>query len=124
MTGDRLPAGRLDRRCSGRLVRDNTTRGRGINAGTVFEIPKTGSGYGALITIASFTDFGGGAQSNGAVPAAILLADAAGDLFGTTVYGGLYNDGTVFEIAKTASGYGAPITLSDLQRRQWRQSAV
>jgi uncharacterized repeat protein (TIGR03803 family) len=31
--------------------------------------------------------------------------DANGDLFGVTQPGGASNDGTVFEITKTASGY-------------------
>ena len=33
-----------------------------------------------------------------------LIADAAGDLFGTTSGGGANDDGTVFEIAKTGGG--------------------
>jgi hypothetical protein len=41
-----------------------------------------------------------------------LIADAAGDLFGTTGSGGAYGYGTVFEIAKTGSGYAStPTTL-------------
>ena len=42
-----------------------------------------------------------------------LTIDANGDIFGTTVTGGANNDGTVFEIVKTATGYAsAPITLA------------
>jgi uncharacterized repeat protein (TIGR03803 family) len=38
-----------------------------------------------------------------------LIADAKGDLFGTTVNG---SDGTVFEVVKTAQGYAStPTTL-------------
>ena len=41
-----------------------------------------------------------------------LIADAHGDLFGTTAGGGANGAGTVFEIAKTAAGYAStPITL-------------
>ena len=41
-----------------------------------------------------------------------LIADANGDLFGTTDGGGANGDGTVFEIAKTATGYAStPTTL-------------
>ena len=51
-------------------------------------------------------------RSNGANPYAGLVADANGNLFGTTVDGGANGDGTVFEIAKTATGYAsAPTTL-------------
>jgi uncharacterized repeat protein (TIGR03803 family) len=41
-----------------------------------------------------------------------LIADHNGDLFGTTTGGGANGFGTVFEIAKTASGYAStPTTL-------------
>jgi len=83
-----------------------TGRGGASGAGTVFEIAKTGSGYSAPTTLASFTG------SNGQAPVGGLVADAAGDLFGTTEAGGAYNLGMVFEIAKTGSGYSAPTTLA------------
>jgi uncharacterized repeat protein (TIGR03803 family) len=37
-----------------------------------------------------------------------LIADAKGNLFGTTLDGGAYPYGTVFEIAKTAKAMPAP----------------
>jgi uncharacterized repeat protein (TIGR03803 family) len=41
-----------------------------------------------------------------------LIADDHGDLFGTTALGGANGQGTVFEIAKTATGYASsPTTL-------------
>jgi uncharacterized repeat protein (TIGR03803 family) len=43
--------------------------------------------------------------SDGALPQAGLIADAEGDLFGTTDGGGANNTGTVFELVKTRSGY-------------------
>jgi uncharacterized repeat protein (TIGR03803 family) len=50
--------------------------------------------------------------TNGAFPAGSLIADADGNLFGTTSGGGANNDCTVFEIAKTADGYAStPTTL-------------
>jgi VCBS repeat-containing protein/uncharacterized repeat protein (TIGR03803 family) len=85
-----------------------TTYGGANGAGTVFEIVKTASGYASAITLASFNGSNG---SNGSDPVAGLTADANGDLFGTTEYGGA-GYGTVFEIVKTASGYAStPITL-------------
>jgi uncharacterized repeat protein (TIGR03803 family) len=76
--------------------------------GTVFEIPKTSTGYSTLITLASFN------LANGATPQGTLIADAAGDLFGTTYgVGAINNSGTVFEILKTSTGYAStPITLA------------
>ena len=59
-----------------------------------------------LTTLVSFNG------DNGAYPDGSLIADSSGDLFGTTSYGGAYGDGTVFEIAKTSTGYAsAPTTL-------------
>ena len=83
-----------------------TNEGGANNNGTVFEVAKTSSGYGAPITLASFD------VANGAYPSGGLTIDAAGDLFGTTSEGGANNNGTVFEIAKTSSGYSASITLA------------
>ena len=71
--------------------------------GSVFEIAKTASGYASTPTTLvsfSFSPLGG------------LIIDANGDLFGTTSTGGASGDGTVFEIAMTASGYAStPTTL-------------
>ena len=44
-----------------------------------------------LNTLVSFEGF------DGANPIGGLIADAAGDLFGTTTFGGAYGYGTVFE---------------------------
>src|SRR5882724_9094361 len=86
-----------------------TTAGGGaFGFGTVFEIVKTASGYAsAPTTLVSFN------FTNGGNPFAGLIADANGDLFGTTtIEGGALSFGTVFEIVKTASGYAStPTTL-------------
>ena len=47
-------------------------------------------------------DFGSGAD--GQSPASGLISDAAGNLYGTTTYGGDYQGGTVFELTPTANG--------------------
>ena len=60
-----------------------------------------------LTTLVSFND------ANGAAPDGDLIADANGDLFGTSSGDGGANDGTVFEIVKTAGGYAStPTTLA------------
>jgi uncharacterized repeat protein (TIGR03803 family) len=70
------------------------------NSSTVFEIAKTAGGYASTpTTLTSFDTFAG--------PEAGLIADANGDLFGSTFEGGAGNHGTVFEIAKTAGGYAS-----------------
>lgn len=85
-----------------------TTFGGGASgAGTVYEIVNSGSSYASTPT--TLVSFDG---ADGSEPAAGLVSDSNGDLFGTTVSGGTSGNGTVFEIANTASGYdSAPITL-------------
>jgi uncharacterized repeat protein (TIGR03803 family) len=101
-----LPVGNLIADANGDLF--GTTQNAGAYGdGTVFEIAKTSSGYASTPTI--LVSFSG---TNGVGPDGGLIADANGDLFGTTVDGGASNDGTVFEIPKTASGYAStPTTL-------------
>jgi uncharacterized repeat protein (TIGR03803 family) len=68
------------------------------SGGVVFEIAKTSSGYDSTPTIViNFNGSGDGALG------ANLVADADGDLFGTTQTGGANNTGSVFEI--TNSGF-------------------
>jgi uncharacterized repeat protein (TIGR03803 family) len=65
------------------------------NNDTVFEITKTASGYDSTpVTLVSF---------NGSHPVGSLIADASGNLFGTTTEGGTSGDGTVFEITGVGS---------------------
>jgi uncharacterized repeat protein (TIGR03803 family) len=104
------PEGSLIADANGNLF-GTTAEGGTSNYGSVFEIAKdstTSSGYASTpTTLVSFDD------SDGPFPAADLIADATGNLFGTTLYGGGY--GSVFEIAKdstTSTGYAStPKTL-------------
>jgi uncharacterized repeat protein (TIGR03803 family) len=57
--------------------------------GTVFEIPA------GTHTINNLANFDG---TNGEFPQSGLIADANENLYGTTFYGGAYNDGSVFEL--------------------------
>jgi uncharacterized repeat protein (TIGR03803 family) len=96
------PGGNLFVDANGDLF--GTTASGGANdGGTVFEIAKTPTGYASTpTTLASFAE-------DSAVDG--LIADANGDLFGTTSGGG--SGGTVFEIKKTATGYASsPTTLA------------
>src|SRR5207249_4442414 len=83
-----------------------TFNGGTNNAGTVFEIVKTGGSYASTpTTLVSF--IGGHGE-----PYAGLIADANGDLFGTTLQGGMNNVGTVFEIVNSGGSYAStPTTL-------------
>jgi uncharacterized repeat protein (TIGR03803 family) len=83
-----------------------TAYGGANDAGTVFEIGKTGSGYASTPTVLVRFNY-----ANGSYPFGGMIADANGNLFGTTGYGGANNSGTVFEIAKTAEGYASTPTI-------------
>lgn len=85
-----------------------TEREGADNQGSVFEIARTVSGFAnAPATLASFNGTNGYDVYGG------LIADANGDLFGTTYAGGSDGGGTAFEIIKTASGYDStPTTLA------------
>jgi uncharacterized repeat protein (TIGR03803 family) len=84
-----------------------TAIGGAYGNGNVFEVVKTAHGYAsAPTTLDSFNGI------DGSNPRGSLIADAHGDLLGTTVSGGAYGAGTVFEITKTAHGYAStPMTL-------------
>jgi uncharacterized repeat protein (TIGR03803 family) len=68
--------------------------------GTVFELkpPAAGKKAWTSTVISSF------AGANGAYPYAGLIADSAGNLYGTTSGGGASNLGTVFELIRPAAG--------------------
>jgi uncharacterized repeat protein (TIGR03803 family) len=79
--------------------------------GTVFELtPKTGGGWTEKV-LHSFNQDG----KDGYGPEAGLIFDAAGNLYGTTVYGGIYlvGQGTVFKLTpKTGGGWTEKILSS------------
>ena len=105
-TNGAYPTGSLIADAHGDLF-GTTEAGGANNAGTVFEIVKTATGYASTPT--TLVSFNG---TDGISPGETLIADAHGDLFGTTSAGGANGDGTVFEIAKTATGYAStPTTL-------------
>jgi uncharacterized repeat protein (TIGR03803 family) len=70
-----------------------TVYGGTRGAGTVFKLAPSGSGYAESL----LWSFGGG--QDGAEPYAGLTANAAGTLFGTTLAGGSFSQGAVFQIS-------------------------
>jgi uncharacterized repeat protein (TIGR03803 family) len=76
-----------------------TIDGGAAYSGTVFELsPTPGGGWDETVLYS----FAGG--NDGQSPLAGLVFDGAGNLYGTTVEGGLYNWGTVFKLAPGANG--------------------
>ena len=77
-----------------------TTELGGIHKyGTAFELSPTGGGGWTETVLHSF-----GNGVDGGYPEAGLIFDAAGNLYGTTVYGGIHNSGTVFELTPREGG--------------------
>jgi uncharacterized repeat protein (TIGR03803 family) len=76
-----------------------TSEGGANKLGTVFELtPKTGGVWTEKV----LHSFAGG--KDGTDPAAGLIFDAAGNLYGTTAEGGEYRYGTAFELTPAAGG--------------------
>jgi len=84
-------AGTLLRDASGNLF-GTTYAGGSSNLGTVFEVDATGKA-------SVLHNFAGG--KDGAYPAAGLITDKAGNLYGTTFMGGVHDFGTVFALKKS-----------------------
>lgn len=74
-----------------------TFAGGADNQGVVFKVNTSGH----LTVLHSFT--GGPAGADGAYPFAGLSGDAAGNLYGTTEYGGTAGQGTVFKVDTTGN---------------------
>jgi uncharacterized repeat protein (TIGR03803 family) len=84
-----------------------TTGGGGLGFGTVFEISPNGAGGWIQSVLHSFT---GG--TDGAYPAySPVIFDGAGNLYGTTEWGGAYGYGVVFELSPKGGGNWTEIVL-------------
>lgn len=84
---------------SGGLIRDSgwnlygtTSAGGGARGGTVFKVNRQGQ------EIVLYTFCSQPSCTDGANPAAGVMRDSQGNLYGTTVSGGAYNSGTVFKL--------------------------
>jgi uncharacterized repeat protein (TIGR03803 family) len=87
----------LVRDASGNLY-GTTTRG-GVGAGMVFELVNASGVYSEKV-IYAFT----GAGSDGSTPYTGLILDSFGNLYGTTLYGGI-GAGTVFELSNASGSW-------------------
>jgi len=76
-----------------------TTYGDPYNQGTVFELTPAARGTWTEKVLHTF-----GSGSDGTFPAAGLVLDAAGNLYGTTYEGGTYGLGTAFELTPAGGG--------------------
>jgi uncharacterized repeat protein (TIGR03803 family) len=102
-TGDGFyPGGGLISDAAGNLY--GVTQNGGTNdTGTVFELSPDGAGGWRESVLYSFTG-SRNAGPDGAAPLGGLVFDKAGNLFGTTYFGGVHRDGAVFELSPAAGG--------------------
>jgi hypothetical protein len=75
-----------------------TLEGGSTGNGVAFELAPNPDNTWAETVLHSFCPEGGGCSNDGGNPAAALLMDQAGNLYGTTGYGGAYSGGIVFEL--------------------------
>ena len=69
-----------------------------IGCGVVFKLTPGAGGWRETV-------LHGFRGRDGASPVAGVAIDSAGNLYGTTLYGGIYGDGVVFELAPTPGGW-------------------
>jgi uncharacterized repeat protein (TIGR03803 family) len=77
-------------------------------SGTVFKLTPASSGKWTEQILYNF----GSQNGDGSSPFAGLVADGKGNLFGTTLYGGNGNYGTVFELSPTGSTWKETVLLA------------
>lgn len=86
---------------SGNLYGTTEYGGDTNNDGTVFELVDSSGSYTEKV----LHTFSG---NDGSLPYASLIADASGNLYGTTIQGGEYDYGTVFKLSLAAAFNGIP----------------
>jgi len=77
-----------------------TSQGGSASSGSVFKLTPNGDGTWTQSVLYSFQ---GG--TDGAHPAARLIFDQSGNLYGTTAFGGSTNQGTVFELTPSGGSW-------------------
>jgi uncharacterized repeat protein (TIGR03803 family) len=92
-----FPQGGVIQDAKGNFFGTTTSGGNGHN-GVVYELTQTGKTW-SQTTLYAFT---GG--NDGGIPQAGLVADAKGNLYGTTYSGGASGEGVVFELSPPANG--------------------
>jgi uncharacterized repeat protein (TIGR03803 family) len=85
-----------------------TENGGEDNEGTVFELKPTKKGIWTISVLHSFT----GGRDGGGPGYGNLVMDAAGNLYGTTVYGGIYEYGAVFKLAQSSGKWRETVIQS------------
>src|SRR5439155_7349667 len=99
-TGGAGPAAGLIMDGAGNLY-GTTQNGGSLGYGTVFQLAPNGPGWTQSVLYSFCSQTG---CIDGYAPSAGLIMDGAGNLYGTTVYGGRQNRGTAYRLAPTGHG--------------------
>jgi uncharacterized repeat protein (TIGR03803 family) len=83
-----------------------TQQGGSTGYGTVYELAHSKSGW----TESVLYQFSG--STDGSTPSSGLIMDSAGNLYGTTAYGGASGSGTVFELKHSNAGWTESVLAS------------
>ena len=83
-----------------------TVSGGAYGQGTVYKLTRSGSGWTESV-IHTF-----GASGDGAQPLHNVILDTSGNLYGTTSYGGANNNGAVYQLVPSGSGWTENILVS------------
>ena len=92
---------------SKRKLYGTTIEGGSHGGGAAFELVRAAHGHWAEHDLHVF-----GSAGDGGTPYGGLIADAAGNLYGTTLFGGANNAGTVYELKPTRGGWKERILYS------------
>jgi uncharacterized repeat protein (TIGR03803 family) len=103
------PNGGLIFDSTGRLWGTTELNGPGglFGVGVVFNLTPQNNGTWPETVVHGFAS-----REDGEQPGSRLVADAAGDLFGTAEKGGGYNSGTVFELTRTGNAWKSQVIYS------------
>jgi uncharacterized repeat protein (TIGR03803 family) len=105
------PEGSLVFDAAGNLY-GTTFSGGSVGGGTVFQLTPVGGGIWTETILHNFGNGGDGANPG----AAGLIFDASGNLYGTTLEGGTYDYGTVFELLPAGAGLWIETILHSFNR--------
>ena len=83
-----------------------TVSGGAYGQGTVYKLTRSGSGWTESV-IHTF-----GASGDGVQPLHNVILDRSGNLYGTTSFGGANNNGAVYQLVPSGSGWTENILVS------------
>ena len=113
---------------TGRLVFDSagnlygvTKYGGAYDCGTVYKLSPLPGGRWVETILYSFNPY----ANDAVTPGSGVVIDSAGNLYGTTEWGGAYTWGAVFEVSPSPNGsWTEQVLFSFRRRRQWRLPAL